>query len=268
MDGEPDVRILADPEAAGTHAAARIAEALTDAVASRGVAHWATTGGSTPVGIYRALTGPGLRDRVPWDRLHVWWGDDRYVPRNHPLSNVLPFDEGVLAGVRVPEGPAAATGPELPFAHVHAMPMSEAIAEGFGPAWVARAYERELRDADLEIDAATGLPVLDVVLMGVGGDGHILSVFPGSPLWDMDDWVAAVPAPTHIEPHVDRVSLHPGIAAAARLPLVVAHGAGKAAILTTLLGPDRDVRRWPAQAVRRAGAGWVLDRAAAAALPR
>jgi 6-phosphogluconolactonase/glucosamine-6-phosphate isomerase/deaminase len=79
--------------------------------------------------------------------------------------------------------------------------------------------------------------------------------------------VSAIPAPTHIEPHVARVSLHPGILAAAGLPLVVAHGAGKAAILASVLGAERDERRWPVQVARREGALWLLDRAAAASLP-
>ena len=76
-----------------------------------------------------------------------------------------------------------------------------------------------------------------------------------------------MPAPTHIEPHVARVSLNPRVLAAARLPIVVVHGEGKAAILASVLGPERDERRWPAQLARREGAIWFLDRAAAAQLP-
>jgi len=267
--GEPSVLVLPDAAAVSFAAAEAIAGALVDAVAARGVAHWATTGGSAPVGIYRALTEAPLRDRVPWDRLHIWWGDDRFVPRSHPLSNVLAFDQVLLAagesGLEVELG--LLPGTWIPLDHVHPMPMTEAIAEGRPAAWVARAYERELHDADLPLDDA-GLPVLDVVLLGVGTDGHLFSVFPGSALWDSAAWVVAVPAPAHITPHVERVSLHPRIAAAARLPIVVAHGTGKAPIVATLLGPERDVRRWPAQVVREPGARWVIDRSAGAALPR
>ena len=266
---EPRILILPDAEAASAAAAEAIADALVAAVAARGVAHWSTTGGSTPVGIYRVLAAPPLHERVPWDRLHVWWGDDRFVPRSHPFCNVLSFDQVLLGagepGFEVEMG--LVPGVTIPAGQVHAMPMTEAIAEGRPAAWVARAYERELRDADLPLDDA-GFPILDVVLVGAGLDGHIFSVFPGSPLWDSDDWVAAVPAPTHIGPHVERVSLHPAIAGAARLPLVVVHGAPKVPIVATLLGPVRDARRWSAQVARRPGALWVLDRAAAAALPR
>src|SRR6185503_14946619 len=112
-----------------------------------------------------------------------------------------------------------------------------------------------------------GFPIFDIVLLGVGSDGHILSVFPGSPLLDSDAVVSAVPAPTHIEPHVPRISLNPRIVGVARLPIVVSHGAGKAESLASVLGPERDVRRWPAQLARREGAVWFLDRAAAAGLP-
>jgi len=255
VSGEPSVRIERDAGAAAQAAAESIAHALRQAVEERGRADWATTGGSTPVAIYRALRVAPLLDLVPWPAVHVWWGDDRFVPRDDPLSNVRPFDEELLDAVRLmPE-------------HVHAMPMAEAIRATAGPEAVASAYETELRGAALAL-GDDGFPILDVALAGIGGDGHVLSVFPGSPLLDGSDWVSAVPAPTHIEPHVARVSLHPAILAGARLPLVVAHGSGKAAILASVLGPDRDERRWPAQVARRAGAVWFLDRDAAASLPR
>ncbi len=70
---------------------------LADAIASRGIAHWATTGGSAAPGIYAALRTPPLRELVDWSRVHTWWGDDRFVPADHPLSNVLPFAHGLLA---------------------------------------------------------------------------------------------------------------------------------------------------------------------------
>ena len=77
-----------------------------------------------------------------------------------------------------------------------------------------------------------------------------------------------MPAPTHVEPHVARVTLNPRILDVARRIIVVAHGEGKAAILAEVLGPERDERRWPAQLARRARATWILDAAAASALGR
>ena len=252
--GEPEIRIFGDAAATSWAAAEAIALALGEGVAARGRADWATTGGSTPVGIYRALVGAPLRDLVPWEQVHVWWGDDRFVPRDDPLSNVLAFESELL--------------PHLPLRHehIHVPRMREAIAAGLGPEAVAASYGLALRGAGLP-ETDDGFPILDVVLVGIGGDGHVLSVFPGSPLFDSPTWVSAVPAPTHIEPHVERVSLHPRMLQASRLPIVVAHGAGKAAILGRVFGPERDVRRWPAQVARSPGALWLLDREAAADLP-
>ena len=276
--GEPTVSVLATADDAAHEAAHRIANALTAAVAARGRADWATTGGSTPVGIYRALRDAEFRDRVPWSAVHVWWGDDRFVPRDHPLSNVQSFDQvlldaaalGDLSGsgediVSVEVGAIAAVRFEV--GHVHAMPIAIAIGEGRPASWVAEAYEEELRAADLPLDA-NGFPSFDLVLSGVGGDGHILSVFPGSATFDHGGWVRAVPAPEHIEPHVQRVSLNPAILAAARQLLVVVLGGEKREIVTTLLGPERDAARWPAQVARRSGAEWLLDSDAAAGLSR
>lgn len=277
MSGEPTIRLLDDAAAASRAAAEAIASALTAAAEERGIAHWATTGGSTPVGIYRELAVAPLRDAVPWKSVHVWWGDDRFVPRDHPLSNVLPLDQVLVstaarAGLSGTGADAAGVdvgmepGAPLPVANIHAPQMTGAIGRSAGLGSVAMDYEAELRAAGLDV-AENGFPRFDVALVGVGSDGHVLSVFPSSPLFDGDAWVSAVPAPEHIEPHVARLTLHPGILAAARLPIVVAHGSGKASILASVLGPERDERRWPAQLARRAGAIWVLDREAAADLP-
>ena len=99
------------------------------------------------------------------------------------------------------------------------------------------AYEAELRAAGPPV-AESGVPAFDVVLLGIGPDGHVLSVFPGSPLLDdTEAWVAAVPAPTHVEPHVPRLSLHaPDPRRRRGSVVVVVHGAGKAAILASVLG--------------------------------
>jgi len=277
MTGEPRIEVLADPEATARAAAAAIADALVDAVAQRGRALWATTGGSTPVGIYKELAVDPLRDLVPWRNVEVWWGDDRFVPRDHPLSNVLPLDQ-VLVSASARAGLSGTgeyavdvethvePGVALPVANIHAPRMNDAIGLSAGPEWAANEYADRLRDAGLPVSDA-GFPIFDLVLLGVGADGHLMSVFPNSSLLDSDAWVSAVPAPTHIEPHVARISLNPRILDAARLPMVVAHGAGKAEIMATLLGDERDVHRWPAQLARRDGAVWFLDRAAAANLP-
>jgi 6-phosphogluconolactonase len=252
--GEPEIVVVADPEAASAVAAARIAAALANAVTARDVAHWSTTGGSTPGAIYRHLAAAPMRDAVPWDRVHLWWGDDRWVPEGDALSNAIACWDLLVRLV------------PLPPAQVHAMPIGEAMAGGHAPAWAAERYATELRAAGLPVDGA-GFPVLDVVLVGIGMDGHLFSVFPGSATWDDAAWAQAVPAPSHISPRVARVTLHPRILDAARLPLAVAHGLPKAGIMGRIFGPREDERALPALLARRPGAIWILDEAAAEQIP-
>jgi 6-phosphogluconolactonase len=255
---EPTIRVLDDAASASQAAAVAIAAALRDADAVRGRADWATTGGSSPVGIYRALRVPPLRDVVPWTTTHVWWGDDRFVRRDDPQSNVRSLDHELLPRRwQVP----------LPPENLHPMRMDEALASGAGTGWVAEAYADELRAAGIPV-GENGLPALDLVLLGIGGDGHMLSVFPGSRLLDSTAWASPVDAPTHIEPHVARVSLNPGIVVSAKRVIAVVTGAAKASIVADIFGSERDVRRWPAQLARRSSATWVMDREAAAQLPR
>ena len=252
--GEPEILVLPTAADVSHVAAGRIADLLVEAVATRGVAHWATTGGSTPGPIYRHLAAAPYRETVPWDRVHLWWSDERWVPPEDILSNALACWNLLLRDVPVP------------LDQVHVVPIGDALMAGEPPAVVAARYEAALRAAELDVDPV-GFPIFDVVLVGVGSDGHVFSVFPGSATWDDPHWVQVVPAPTHIAPHVARITLHPRVVTAARTPIAVSLGEGKATILSAVFGPDRDERRLPAQLVRRPGGLWILDEAAAAQLP-
>jgi 6-phosphogluconolactonase len=270
--GMPVVRVLPDPDALWRAAAEEIARVLARALADRGVAHWSTTGGSAAPGIYEVLRVPPLRETVDWSRVQIWWGDDRFVPEDHPLSNVLPLTQILLAS-GADEAVSGATSADvggrgdgivIPVANLHPIPMSDGIAEG-GAARSAARYAAALRaDGPLVDDAGT--PMFDLLLLGVGPDGHILSVFPGSAAWDASELCLAIPAPTHVEPHVERVTLHPRIVAAARRILVVSAGASKAAVLGRAWTGD-DARELPVRATRTTTATWLLDEAAAAELP-
>lgn len=274
---EPELVVLPDADACADVAATRIAAVLADSVAERGRAHWATTGGSTPAPIYRRLASPPLRDEVPWSQVELWWSDERFVAEDHPLSNAKIAVSDLLeggafggqsgtgaAGVDVIAGRIA--GAPIRATSVHPIPTGEAIGRGLDAAWAAERYVEMLRADGPPTDG--GWPVFDLVLLGIGPDGHIMSVFPDSEAFEISRVALAIPAPTHVEPHVERVTLHPRVVDVARSIVVVATGAGKAAILADVLGSEPDPRRLPAQVARRAGATWFVDEAATANLRR
>jgi len=253
---EPTVVVVPDAAAAGPAAAGIVTDVLARAAAARGRADLATTGGSTPAAIYRALAAAPLRERMPWTRTQVWWGDDRFVPREHELSNVKPLDDVLLRDGAAP----------LPPANLHPFPVARTLAIGEDEAWCAAEFASELHASEIAVE--DGWPVFDLVLLGVGPDGHILSVFPGSAALESRSWAVAVPAPEHIEPHVARVTLNPRIVTVAREVLVVATGENKATVLRDILQGERDEARLPAQLARHDRATWILDEAAAPTLDR
>lgn len=273
--GEPAITVLDTPDALAAEAAVRIARLLTATVERSGVAHWATTGGSSAVGIYESLARPPLRDAVPWQSIHMWWGDDRFVPRDHPLSNAFLADQLLFrtdafsgesgtgtAGIDVEDG--SQPGIRIPAANVHPWPCGETLATSGMAAQCAGRYVEEVGAL---VPLEDGWPVFDLVILGVGPDGHILSVFPNSPAIGSLDVALGIPAPTHVEPHVPRVTFNPRILDTARDVVVITSGDSKADLLATALGAERDPRRWPVQLARRSGATWLLDAAAAGRLP-
>ena len=267
---EPEVIVLPDGASVAGEAADRIADILAVAVEARGRADWATTGGSMAPPIYRRLAGSPWRDRVPWGAIHVWWGDDRYVPPDHPLSNVRPLEDIFLAIAWTQGGQVAlgrsgeATPVPLPLHQLHPFPTSRAIGEALGAAWCAKQLAHELQSSGPP--AMDGWPVFDLVVLGVGPDGHVLSVFPGSDAFDAKDVAVAVAAPTHVEPHVERVTLNPRILTVARSILVVATGTAKSTVIHEALRGDIGPRDLPARLARRGNAIWILDTAAASGL--
>lgn len=274
---EPEIVVRPDIQAASEEAAGRIAAALTAAAGEHGAAHWATTGGSTPAPIYARLATEPLRPTVPWDLVHLWFTDERFVALDHKLSNAkIAFDSllhaGALGGMTGMGGTGADVlsgetyGAPIPGGNVHPMPTGEAIGRALDAGWCAARAADELRASGPSV--TDGWPVFDLILVGVGPDGHLFSVFPGSATWDSDQWVVAVPAPSHVEPHVERVTLNPRILDAARRIIVVVTGDGKKDIIGRIFGEDRDPRQLPAQLALREGATWILDEAAAGALPR
>jgi 6-phosphogluconolactonase len=271
---DASVVVLPDEAAVAHETATRLVAALAEAIRERGEAHLALTGGSSAVGLYRELRDRRWRQLVDWRRVHLWWGDERLVPIDHPESNIglaynILLEMPALTGESGSggEGVDVTAGdlPALPYVaeNVHAYEVGEAVDQDESAERVAQHYAQQLRRF---VPAVGDLPGFDVILLGVGPDGHILSIFPNSTALESNELVVSVPAPTQVEPHLARVSLHPRLLAAASLVLVMVSGAAKADVMADVLGPLQDSARWPAQLALLPQTTWLLDQAAAGKL--
>ena len=274
VDGT-DVVVVADETQVADEACRRLVDVIGSALAARGTAHLVLTGGSSAVAMYRELAGPRWHAAVPWDEVHMWWGDERFVPRDHPESNAGLADRTLFAvaafsgesgtggaGVDVEGGEAA--GLVVDADKIHPVPAEEAIAHGAGPAWAADEYAAMIGRL---VPEAAGVPVFDVILIGVGPDGHTLSLFPDSPgLANDAPLILPADAPLHVEPRLARVTMAARILPAATSVIVMSAGQNKADVLADVLGRELDPARWPAQVARLPNATWLLDESAAAGL--
>jgi len=232
--------VVADASTMAEAAAKRLVARVT---AAKDRAAVCLTGGSSPEGLYRLLaTGP-WRGRVPWNRVHWFIGDDRFVPADDPLNNMGMAQRLLLNHV------------DAPPANIHPI-----ATDGGNPDAAARRYEDELKrfyGAD-RLDPAQ--PLFDLVLMGLGGDGHTASLFPGSlALDETDRWVVGI-AMSGLEPFVPRVTLTFPALASTREMLFLVNGAGKRQILGRVLAGD-DLPACRAHA--NGDLVWLVDRAAA-----
>ncbi len=230
-------------------------DALRAAIARRDEAHLALTGGSSAEALFGELRRSDRSRRVDWSRVHVWQGDERFVPWSHPDSN---WSAARRDWLDHPDGPA------IPGGQLHPIPVDEAIAAGQDAAWAAQRYTEELERL---LPRVGGLPAFDVILLGVGSDGHILSTFPGTAGPETEAPAAmAVEAPTHIEPHVPRVTLAPHLLRVAGLVIVMVPGSAKADVVAACFAALRDPVRLPAQLALRPNAVWLLEPGSAAGL--
>lgn len=229
---------IADDRAA---LARRVADWLATTVTAGGRhVRIALAGGSTPKPVYQLLASDDYRARIDWPRLEIFFGDERFVPHDHPDSNFRMARETLLDHVPLAPG------------QVHPMPTEGALEA------CARDYEATLKRSygrnALEPDA----PLFDVVLLGVGTDGHTASLLPGQPvLAETARWVAGVP---HGAPQPRLTLTYPAIASSRHVAFLAA-GAEKAAPVAAARTGDR---RLPAARVTSQGdIIWFLDRAAA-----
>jgi len=235
---EARLEVLADPEAL----ARRVADWLLElATSSDGVFAVSLSGGSTPRPVYERLVGPQYRDAFPWSRTHWFWGDERFVAHDDARSNFRMVREALLS--RVP----------IPSANVHAIPTA-----GVTPEAAAAAYERELKAfyGAEERDPARSL--FDVMLLGLGPEGHTASLFPGTPvLAERERWVAAV---IGVKPEARITLTYPTLESSRHTAFLIA-GEEKRAIFSRLRRGDPDL---PAAHLRpRGDLTWFADSAAA-----
>jgi len=245
MDPKPEIVVFDDAAALADAAARAIVDAATAAVAARGRFTVALSGGATPRETYARLARPPHAEAMPWARSYVFFGDERWVPADHPDSNYRMAHETLLATVPVPP------------AQVFRMP-----TDGDDPEAAAAAYARTVGEA---FQCRRGqLPRFDLVLLGMGIDGHTASLFPGSPaLKEVFRPVAAVHAAAAAIPQRLTLTL-PVLTAAATIVFLVA-GGEKAKTVKAVLA---DGALLPAGMVRPTDGRlvWMLDRAAAAKL--
>lgn len=231
--------------------AARLVTALVDAQAARGSASVVLTGGGIGIATLRELAAAPARDAVDWDALDVWWGDERFLPSGHPDRNETQAREALLDAVGV--------DPE----RVHPMGASDG-PDGDDLDTAAERYADSLAKAARPEDHGP-VPRFDVLLLGVGPDGHVASLFPEAPaLYDERTVIPVRGAP---KPPSTRLTLSRAAINAANEVWLIAAGEEKAAAARMALsgaGPT---------AVPAAGVGgrtrtlWLLDRAAASRLP-
>ena len=248
----PSIRVLPDGAAVQRAAAEEFTVRTEAAVRARGAAFVALSGGSTPRGLHTLLVDPAepFRARVPWARLHVFWGDERPVPPDHPDSNYRMAHDTLLSHVPIPP------------AQVHRI-----AGEDPDPAGAAERYARELREvfaAHGRLEA--GWPRFDLVLLGMGADGHTGSLFSGTDAVREATRLVVAPWVAKLGSH--RITLTPPVLNRAAAAVFLVTGGDKAETLAAVLeGPPKpDV--YPSQVIRlRTGAViWLVDRAAAARL--
>lgn len=234
-----DVRVFGDAGEVSRQAARAVADTIDDAVQHRSRCALVLSGGSTPRMLYTLLASQ-FRDRIPWPQVHVFWGDERYVPPDDPRSNYRMAKEALLDHV------------PCPAANIHPMPTGFSSADD-----AAREYERTLFH-----HGSGDWPRFDLVLLGLGEDGHTASLFPGSPA--LDERTRAVVA---VEAAVDpaaRLTLTPPAFARAGIVYFLVTGPSKRQALRDALAATPGAAH-PAARIRPEDGEviWWVDRDAA-----
>jgi 6-phosphogluconolactonase len=248
------VVVLSTPEEVAQEAAQRIAHLAQAAIDAMGVFRVALSGGSTPRATHEALADEPFRSQIDWSKVEVFWSDERAVPPDHPESNYRMAVETLLAKVPIPDR------------SIYRMP-----ADRPDLAAAAADYEATIRRVFGE---PIGVPVFDLMILGLGDDGHTASLFPHSRQLAAGDRLVVdgdppVPGTAGPSPSVPRLTFTPRLINAARERLFLVEGATKAEPVRNVLAGPWQPEVWPAQLISDGATLplWLLDEAAAALLP-
>jgi len=238
--------IVADKTAMSEAAAERVTRLVETAISARGDAAVSLTGGTTPDLLYQFLADSKRpwRDRIDWAHVHLFWGDERQVPPDHPQSNFGLANRLLLQHVPVPA------------TQIHRM-RGELRASDAGALYDALLHARRTHVAG---------PLFDVTLLGIGANAHIASIFPNSPVLGGQSQLATG---VHV-PELSqwRITMTPTAILDSANIIVIADGASKAGAIAAAMEGPLDVERCPAQLLRDAGdrVEWIIDSAAGARL--
>jgi len=243
-----DVQILPDAKTIAARAAQIFVEAANSAAGQRGVFTVAMAGGSTPKALYGLLAAEPLRSQLPWDKLNFFFGDERHVAPDHQDSNFRMATEALLS--------KAPLKPE----QVHRIEAENPDAEQ-----AARQYEQVLR-TEFRLSSPNQRPRFDLVLLGMGSEGHTLSLFPGTKaLHDngrlvMHNWVGKL--------YTDRITMTAPVVNNAALVLFMITGADKAPALKAVLEGPYEPEQLPSQLIAPENGKllWLVDPAAGSML--
>jgi len=245
MAPQSEVRIAPDPEALSQMAAELLVDQVRRAVYDRGRFNLVLAGGSTPQRLYRRLA---LEPGMPtWEVVHLFWGDERPVPPDHPDSNYRAAYETLISQVVIPQP------------NVHRIPAELGSAEQ-----AAQRYELELR-SHFQLHPPRR-PRFDLVLLGMGADGHTASLFPGSSALAEQTRLVVAPWIDALQTH--RITLTAPAINQAAVVIFLVSGADKAEALRAVLEEPHEPERWPSQLIQPLSGRllWMVDRAAAGRL--
>jgi 6-phosphogluconolactonase len=240
----PEIRIADDVDGASRAAAEEFVALAREAIDARGRFTVALAGGSTPRHLYRLLADdPGLRSRIAWPKIDVFWGDERHVAPDHDDSNYRMAQNALLAHVPVP------------LSHIHRI-----HSENPSAAVAADEYAEELRTA---FGGGGTVPRFDLILLGLGADGHTASLFPGTDA--LAEGTRLVVANWVEKFHTHRITMTLPLLNAAACVVFLVSGPDKASVVRAILGDPPPERPYPAQLVRPRDGRliWMFDRAAA-----